>query len=302
MDKQKIIKIIFIFLSVMFFFSLLTSSTKKAAQEVSKKAGESVQVFATNRAQMIFNAEVFKSYRVCKKRARKNKDIKNYVAYCDDILNEISVPDEGYLTEISPKYYHYNWLSETFSTKSGRLVYKMGKKDKYLKTGRCLLMFLNKFVVAFGLSLVLSVLFYFALLLLKKLSAILLKTKLSRIISSTLIAIFVLTYFTYKFNTLAGGGGVGSVLLNGDISLSSDVPVILKVMITALAALIVYKEFKVNKYSLWTIGFLVIAFIFNPLIPVIPVLATIGISHFVNLLCEVFFVMYLIKEYKSFNG
>jgi hypothetical protein len=300
-DKEKIIKIAFIILSVMLFLYLLTSSTKKAVLEVSKKANSSVQIFASNRAQVVFNEEVFRSYRFCKKRAKKNKNIHNYIEYCEGILNEASIPDDGYLTNISRRLYHYNWLSGTYSTKCGRVVYKMTTKDKYLTPGQCWLMIINKFLASLATSVLLAVLFYFALGLLEKLTKILIKTTIGRIIGAVLLMIFAGVYFTYKFHTMSGGGG-GLALLNGNIPLSSDVPAILKIIITTLSALIVYKEFKVCKYSFWTIGFLLIAFIFNPVIPVVPVLESVGIAHFVNTLCEIFFLIYLFKEYKSFNA
>lgn len=302
MDKQKIIKIVFMVLSVVLFFYLLSASAKKAYKEVSEKANSSIQVFATNHAQLIFNAEVFRDYRICKKRAKANKKVKNYIEYCSVVLNEASIPDDGYLTNISRKYYHYNWLFETFSTKHGRFIYKMTKKDKYLSSNKCVFMLTSRLLMALGTSLLLSSLFYFALVLLQRLSRILLKNTLSRILTGVVVLIFCCCYFAYKFNTMGGEVGAGATLMNTDIALSNDMPAILKVIITALAGLIFYKEFKVNKFGLWTIGFLVIAFVYNPLIPVIQALASVGLGNFINTLSEIFFFIYLIKEYKSFNG
>ena len=286
----------------MLFLYLLTSSTKKAVLEVSKKANSSIQIFASNRAQVVFNDEVFRSYRLCKKRAKNSKNIHNYVEYCAGILNDASIPEDGYLTNISRKFYHYNWLSGTYSTKYGRVIYKMTSKDKYLNPGQCLLMIINKFLTSLAKSVLLAVLFYFTLGLLEKLAKILLKTTIGRIIGAVLLLIFAGVYFTYKFNTMSGGGGGGLALLGGNMPLSNDVPAILKIIITTLSTLIVYKEFKVCKYSFWTIGFLIIAFIFNPFIPVVPFLESVGIAHLVNIICEIFFIIYLFKEYKSYNA
>lgn len=302
MDKQKIVKIVFIVLSVTFFLFLLTSFTKKAILEVSKKANSSVQIFASKRAQIVFNYEVFRSYRICNKRTKNNKNVHNHIEYCKWILNEVSIPDNGYLTNISRKFYHYNWLSGTYSTKYGRVVYKMTGKDKYLKPGQCWLMIFSKFLTSLCTSFLLAVLFYFILRLLEKLFKILLKNKIGRIIGIGLIVILACMYFAYKFNTISGGGGGGLALMNSNISLSSDFPAVLKIIIFTLSALIVYKEFKVCKYSFWTIGFSIIAFIFNPVIPVAPVLSSAGIIHLVNTLCEIFFFIYLFKEYKNFNS
>lgn len=302
MDKQKIIKIVFMALSVMLFFYLLSASTKKAYSDVSAKANASTQVFATNHAQLIFNAEVFRDYRVCKKRAKANKKVKNYIEYCSAVLNEASIPDDGYLTNISRKYYHYNWLFETFSTKHGRFIYKMTKKDKYLSSNKCIFMLTSRLLMALGTSLLLSSLFYYALILLQKLAKILLKNTLSRVLTGIAVLFFICGYFAYKYNVMGGEAGVGFNIMNGDISLTTDIPVILKIMITALAGLICYKEFKINKLGLWTIGFLIIAFLYNPIVPVVQVLASVGLGGFVNSLSELFFVIYLVKEYKSFNG
>jgi len=301
-DKQKIIKIIFIILSVVLFLFLLISSIKKAIIEVSKKANATVQVFASNRAQMIFNEDVFRSYRLCKKREKTNKKINDYIKYCGTILNEVSIPDEGYLTNISHKFYHYNWRSANFSNKYGRVVYIMNDKDKYLKSGQCFLMLANRFGIAIFKSFLLSVLFYFALILIKKLFTTVLKTTRIKIICGGLILMFLCWYYAYQYNMITGGSGDSLALLNGGLSLVGDIPVILKIMITILASLIVYKEYKICKYGLWTIGFVIIAFIFNPLIPVIPFLSVVGITRVVNTLCEIFFFIYLVKEYKSFNA
>lgn len=302
MDKQKIIKIAFMVLSVVLFFYLLTASTKRAYREVSEKANSSIQVFATNHAQLVFNAEVFRDYRNCKKRAKGNKKIKNYVEYCSAVLNEVSIPEDGYLTNVSRKYYSYNWFFETFSNKKGKFTYKMTKKDKYLSSNRCLFTFVSKILMAIGTSLLLSGLFYFAMVLLQRLTKILLKTTMGRVLTGVAVALFCCVYFAYKYSIEGGGGGTGLNLMNGDISLSTDIPVVLKIMITTMAGLIFYKEFKVNKIGLWTIGFLLIAIVFNPFIPIIQVFASIGIGGFVNTLSELFFVIYLIKEYKSFSS
>lgn len=302
MDKQKIIRIAFAALTIMLFFYLLTGSTKRAYREVSEKANSSVQVFATNRAQMAFNAEVFRDYRTCKKRSKDNKKIKNYLEYCGIILNEASIPEDGYLVNISRKYYKYNWFFETFSDEHGKFVHKMTKKDKYLSSNRCLFMLVSKMLMALGTSLLLSGLFYFALVLLQRLAKILLKTTLSRVLTGIAILIFCCAFFAYKYSIEGGGGGTGLNLMSGDISLSTDIPIVLKIMITTLAGLIFYKEFKVNKIGMWTIGFLLIAIIFNPIIPIIQLFAMIGLGSFVNTLSELFFVIYLIKEYKSFSA
>lgn len=302
MDKQKIIKIAFAVLTVVLFFYLLTGSTKRAYKAVSEKANSSIQIFATNHAQLVFNAEVFRDYRNCKKRAKSNKKIKNYVEYCSAVLNDASIPEDGYLTNISRKYYKYNWLFETFSDKHGKFVYKMTKKDKYLSSNRCVFMFVSKMLMAIGTSLLLSGLFYFALVLLQRLSKILLKSTLSRILTGVAVLIFCCGYFAYKYSIEGGGGGTGLNLMNGDISLSTDIPVVLKIMITTLAGLIFYKEFKVNKLGLWTIGFLVMAIVFNPIISIFQVFAAIGLGGLVNTLSELFFVIYLVKEYKSFSA
>lgn len=289
-------------LSVVLFFYLLTASTKRAYREVSEKANSSIQVFATNHAQLVFNAEVFRDYRTCKKRAKGNKKIKNYLEYCGIILNEASIPEDGYLTSVSRKYYKYNWLFETFSDKHGKFTYKMTKKDKYLSSNRCVFMFVSKMLMAIGTSLLLSGLFYFALVLLQRLAKILLKTTMSRVLTGVAVLLFCCGYFAYRYSIEGGGGGTGFNLMNGDISLSTDIPIVLKIMITTLAGLIFYKEFKVNKVGMWTIGFLLIAIIFNPIIPIISVFASIGLGSFVNTLSELFFVIYLIKEYKSFSA
>lgn len=302
MDKQKIIKIAFAALTVMLFFYLLTGSTKRAYKVVSEKANSSIQVFATNHAQLVFNAEVFRDYRACKKKSKGNKKIKNYVEYCSVVLNDVSIPEDGYLTTISRKYYRYNWFFETFSDRHGKFVYKMTKKDKYFSSNRCVFMLFSKLLMALGTSLLLSGLFYFALVLLQRLSKILLKSTISRILTGIAVLLFCCGYFAYKYNIDGGGGGTGLNLINGDIALSTDIPVVLKIMITVLAGLIFYKEFKVNKLGLWTIGFLLIAIIFNPVIPIIQFFAMIGLGSFVNTLSELFFVIYLIKEYKSFSA
>lgn len=295
MDKQKIIKIGLIILSIMFFLFLLTSSMKKAILEVSEKANSSVQIFASEHAQVVFNNEVFREYRICKKRVKNEKKIKNYIEYCGFVLDEAAIPDDGYLNKISRKYYHYNWMSGTYATRYGRIVYKLTDKDKYLKPLQCWLMLLNKFLASFFTSFLLTVGFYFTL----KLINILLKSTLGRIFLGVLIAIILGVGFMYKFHTVGGDGG-GDLALHGTkIASSGDVPVLLKVLITTLAALIAYKEFKVCKYSLWTIGFLLIAFIYNPLIPVIQLLSSVGLVHWVNILGEIFFISYLIKEYKN---
>lgn len=302
MDKQKIIKIVFALLSVVLFFYLFTASTKKAYREVAEKANSSIQVFATNHAQLVFNAEVFRDYRTCKKRSKGNKKIKNYLEYCGIILNEASIPEDGYLTNVSRKYYSYNWFFETFSNKNGKFVYKMTKKDKYLSSNRCLFTLVSKMLMALGTSLLLSGLFYFALVLLQRLAKILLKTTMSRVLTGIAVLLFCCGYFAYKYSIEGGGGGTGLNLMSGDIALSTDIPVVLKIMITIMAGLIFYKEFKVNKIGLWTIGFLLIALIFNPIIPILQLFAAIGLGSFVNTLSELFFVIYLVKEYKSFAG
>lgn len=289
-------------LSVVLFFYLLTASTKRAYKEVSEKANSSIQVFATNHAQLVFNAEVFRDYRTCKKRSKSNKKIKNYLEYCGIILNEASIPEDGYLTNISRKYYRYNWLFETFSDKHGKFTYKMTKKDKYISSNRCLFMFVSKMLMALGTSLLLSGLFYFALVLLQRLAKILLKTTLSRILTGIAVLLFCCGYFAFRYSVEGGGGGTGFNLMSGDISLTTDIPVVLKIMITTLAGLIFYKEFKVNKVSMWAIGFLLIAIIFNPIVPIIQIFVMIGLGSFVTTLSELFFVIYLIKEYKSFTG
>lgn len=302
MDKQKIIKIVFMFLSLVLFLNLFAASTKKAYREVSEKANSSIQVFATNHAQLVFNAEVFRDYRICKKQAKNNKKIKNYIEYCSAILNEASIPEDGYLVNISRKYYHYNWLFETFSIKKGKFVYKMTQKDKYLSSNRCIFMFTSRIMMALGMSLLLSGLFYFALVLLQRLAKILLKNTLSRILTGVVLLIFCCCYFAFKYNIFGGDEGTGAILMNSDISLSNDIPAILKIIITTLAGLIFYKEFKINKVSLWTIGFLTIAFVYNPIISIFQVLSSIGLGNFVNTFSELFFVIYLIKEYKSFSS
>lgn len=302
MDKQKIIKIAFIFLSIVLFLFLLTSYTKKAIKDVSQKANSSVQVFASNHAQIIFNEDVFKSYRICKKKTKKNKNIRNYVEYCEAILNEASIPDvDGYLTNISRKFYHYNWRSESFSNKHGRIIYKMNKQDKYLKSGQCYLMIAKRLGISIFTSFSLSVLFYFALILLQKFFTIVLKTFRSKVIAGGLLLMFLCWYYYYHYTMIIGKVGSGLALLTDKLALTEDFPVILKVIITILASLITYKEYKICKYSLWTIGFFLIALIFNPIIPVIPVLSTLKLTHFITTLCEIFFVIYLIKEYKSSN-
>lgn len=302
MDKQKIIKIAFMVLSVVLFFYLLSASSKKAYWTVSEKANASIQVFATNHAQLIFNAEVFRDYRVCKKRAKGNKKVKNHIEYCSAVLNEASIPEDGYLTNISRKYYHYNWFFETFSNKHGKFIYKMTKNDKYISANRCVFMLTAKLLMALGTSLLLSSLFYFALILLQKLAKILLKTTKSRILTGIVLLIFCCGYFAYKYTIMSGESGTSLNLISSDISLSTDIPIVLKIIVTILAGLIFYKEFKVNKFSLWTIGFLTIAFVYNPFISVIQALAVVGLGSFVNTLSELFFVIYLIKEYKSFNS
>lgn len=285
----------------MLFLFLLISSTKKAIVDVSKKANESVKVFASDNAQQIFNEEVFKSYHLCRKRAQKNKNINNSVESCEAILNEVSIPENGFLTKISHKFYHYNWLSEKFSTKNGKIVYKMTDKDKYLKSKRCFFMLAKKFVISIFTSSIFSVLFYFALILMQKLLNKLLNSTLSRRIGIGLF-LFLLCYCSYKFNLINGLGKGNLALINGGISLSGDLPVSLKVIITIFSSLIVYKEFKINKYSLWTVGFSLMALIFNPIIPIILFLTSLGIIHFVSTVCEIFFCIYLIKEYKSFSS
>ncbi len=302
MDKQKIIKIAFATLTVILFFYLLTGSTKRAYRDVSKKANSSIQIFATNHAQLVFNAEVFRDYRTCKKRAKDNKKIKNHLEYCSVLLNDASIPEDGYMKNVSRKYYNYNWLLETFSDKHGKFVYKMTKKDKYLSSNRCVFMLASKILMAIGTSLLLSGLFYFALVLLQRLAKILLKNTLSRVLTGIAVLLFCCGFFAYKYSIDGGGGGTGFNLMSGDISLSTDIPVVLKIMITTMAGLIFYKEFKVNKIGLWTIGFLLIAIIFNPVVPIIQVFAAIGLGSFVNTLSELFFVIYLIKEYKSFSA
>lgn len=302
MNKQKIIKIVFMFLSLVLFFNLFAASTKKAYREVSEKANSSIQVFATNHAQLVFNAEVFRDYRTCKKQAKTNKKIKNYIEYCSSVLNEASIPEDGYLINISRKYYHYNWLFETFSTKNGRFVYKMTKKDKYLSSNRCVFMLTSRMIMGLGTSLLLSGLFYFALVLLQRLAKILLKSTLSRVLTVVAVLIFCCCYFAFKYSIMGGDEGTGTMLVSSDVALSNDMPVILKIMITILAGLIFYKEFKINKVSLWTIGFLTIALVYNPIIPIVQVLASIGLGNFVNTFSELFFVIYLIKEYKSFSS
>lgn len=299
MDKQKIIKIGLIVLSIMFFLFLLTSSMKKAILDVSKKANSSVQVFASEHAQIVFNNEVFREYRICKKRAKKDKKIKNYIEYCGFVLDEAVIPYDGYLDNISRKYYHYNWLSGTYVTNYGRIVYKLTDKDKYLKPFQCLLMLLNKFFASFCTSFLLAVAFYFALNLLLKLIKILLKSIAGRIFLGVLIAVILGVGFMCKFYSTGDGSGSDLVLSNNIAASSEDMPVFLMAMIAILAALIVYKEFKVCKYTLWTIGFSLIAFIYNPLIPVIHFLWSVGLGHLTNILSEIFFVSYLIKEYKS---
>lgn len=285
----------------MLFLFLLNSSVKKAIFEVSAKANASVQIFASEHAQFVFNKEVFKSYRLCKKKAKNNKNIHNYVEYCAYILDEAAIPDDGYLTKISRKFYHYNWISETFSTKYGRVVYKMTAKDKYLKSKQCLFMLVNRFIVSLCTSFLFAVLFYFILVFLQRFFNTVLKSKLSRIIAGGLVLMVCCWYYAYQYN-LGINGGNGAALIQGGLSLTGDIPVILKITVTALASLIIYKEFKINKYSIWVWSFLLIALIFNPVIPVFPLLSALGLTRFVNTLCEIFFVIYLIKEYKSFNS
>lgn len=302
MDKQKIIRLILVLLSVLLFLFLFISSTKKAVREVSKKANASVQIFADTRAQVIFNREVFKNYYSCKKRAKKNKSIHNYTKYCSYIVDEAAIPDNGYLTKISRKFYHYNWLSETFSTKDGRLVYKMTNKDKYLKTSQCLFMLLKKIATAFCLDLLLSGLFYFVLIFLKSKSGVWFKTVRSKIICAVLILMALCWYFTFTYSLPGEESGVGTVMLNGSLDSSmGDISLFVKFIITIFAGLLVVKESRVCKHSLWVILFSVIIIIYNPIVPVTQALVAIKMSHIVNILCEIFFIVYLVKEYKSYN-
>jgi len=299
-DKQKIIKIVFIILSIVLFLFLFTSATKKAIGDVSKEANASIQIFASEHAQIIFNKEVFKSYRLCKKRAKKNKNIHNYVEYCEAILNDASIPDDEYLTHISRKFYHYNWLTEKFSIKSGKIVYAMTDKDNYLSSKQCLFMLANRITTSAFTSFMLSVLFYFSLILIQKLSKILFKKTLNKVIAAVGILMFLCWYYAYNFNIDNASGG-GMALMSTGVSLTTNIPAILKTIITILSVLIIYKEFKINKYSFWGIGFLIILFVFNPLFPIVQKLMPMGITNIINIICEIFFVVYLIKEYKSFN-
>lgn len=298
MGKQKIIKISFAILSVVLFLYLLTTSVKKAISDVSIVANASVQIYATNHAQQVFNAEVFRDYRACKKRAKKNKNIKNYVEYCGNILNEASIPDEGYLINISRKYYHYNWLSGTFSDKRGRIVYRLKKKDNYLRAGACLSMLASKIFASLFINVLLSILFYFALNLLKAFSTVFFKPIRNRVISGIIALTALIWYFLCRYNDISGGDAGRAILLDGGVYSAGDLSILLKMMITMFAALLVFKEFKIGRYSFWTICFAIIALIFNPLVPVFQFLTYIKLNHITNTLCEIFFVFYLIKEYK----
>lgn len=299
MDKQKIIKNLFIIFSVVLFVFSFVKLAKKAVFDVSNIASSSVQVFATNRAQTIFNLDVFREYRACKIKAKKNAMVHDYVRYCIGILNNAAVPKEGYLQNISSKFYHYHWLSETFSNKYGRIVYKMDKKDIYLSKWQCLFMLAGKFCYAFLTSLILSILCYLGLIFLQKFA---LKSVKTRILLGGIIMMALFWGFAYKLNVSSGGGAGGNILLSGGDAYVGDLPVLLKFIITILSTLIVYKEFKICKYSFWTIGFALMVFVYNPIIPIVKFLTYIKLSHIVNKLFQAFFAIYLIKEYRNSNS
>lgn len=298
MDNLKITKIIFILLTAVFFLVFTILFVEPAYREVSKKAEDSIQIALNEDTKKIFYDNILNKYSQCKIKTEKHKRVHKHFKNCEKILKEMALidNDKKVLTNISKYYYSYNWQEEYFLSLSGKIVYKMTDKDQYLTSKQCWNIFIKKIIIAVFKSFILSLMFYFVLVSIQDFLKDATKNYLKL---GIYLGLFLITFFgmyssSFDF-TKELGQGVPN-LPGNNFNLPHTIGVDIKIIVTILAGLIIYKEFYFSKPGFWFWGFCIIAIIFNPVIPI-----PIGykIVNFVNLIVLIFFFSYLVKEYNN---